>query len=245
MTKFRLSATGKLYHLIKLSIERIGIVPTAKKEKIKENYELEEPSPETLKKMGHKESESDSAKQARIKVRFKIVLKDNWVSLLGLALTEWDDPGNPEIKQEWKEIRIKLASTTDPQARIPQRYCGETKIELNSSYIQRGMDTSKGLVWFNHLSQLPSWAKEKECEHLKEARWIEKEIFDSITSNVIQMGKEIKLEDKHRNDGKQRSRDIFPKDTVVWFCTFEKGRKKNGNLQRKNLQTTQKVEPQG
>ena len=226
MTKFRLSASGKLYHLIKLSIDRIGMVPTAKKEKIKENYELEEPSPETLKLMGHKESESESAaKQARIKVRFKIVLKDNWVSLLGLALTEWDDPGNPEIKQEWKEIRIKLASTTDPQARIPQRYCGETKIELNSSYIQRGMDTSKGMVWFNHLSQLPSWAKEKECEHLKEARWIEKEIFDSITSNVIQMGKEIKLEDKHRNDGNKRSRDIFPKDTVVWFCTFEKDTK--------------------
>ena len=68
-------------------------------------------------------------------------------------------------------------------------------MELNSSYIQRGMDTSEGVVWFNHLSQLPSWAKEKECEQLKEARWIEKEIFDSITSNVIQMGKEIKLED--------------------------------------------------
>ena len=71
MTKFRLSASGKLYHLIKLSIDRIGIVPTAKKERIKENYELEETSQETLKLMGHKESESDAAKQARIKVKFK------------------------------------------------------------------------------------------------------------------------------------------------------------------------------
>ena len=51
MTKFRLSASGKLYHLIKLSIDRIGIVPTAKKERIKENYELEEITPETLKIM--------------------------------------------------------------------------------------------------------------------------------------------------------------------------------------------------
>ena len=86
MTKFRLTATGKLYHLIQLSIERIGIIPTAKKQKIKEYYDLEEPSPETMKLMGHKES--DSAKQARIRVRFKIVLKDNWVYLLGLAITE-------------------------------------------------------------------------------------------------------------------------------------------------------------
>ena len=225
MTKFRLTATGKLYHLIKLSIERIGIVPTAKKQKIKENYDLEEPSPETLKLMGHKESESDSAKQARIRVRFKIVLKDNWVYLLGLALTEWDDPGNQEITQEWREIRIQLASTTDPQARVPPRYCGETKLDLNSSYIQKGMETNKGLVWFNHLTQLPNWAKEKECVHLKEARWIEKEVFDSITSNVIRMEKEIKLEDRNRNDGKHGSRDIFPKDKVVWFCTFEKDTK--------------------
>ena len=128
MTKFRLSASGKLYHLIKLSMDRIGSVPTAKKERINDNYELEEITPETLKIMGHKESESDAAKQAKIKVKFKIILKDNCVSLLGMAITEWDDPGNQTLTQEWKEISIKLASTTDPKARIPQRYCGETTI---------------------------------------------------------------------------------------------------------------------
>merc|ERR1712208_255013 len=134
-------------------------------------------------------------------------------SLLGMAITEWDDPGNQTLTQEWKEIIIKLASTTDPKARIPQRYCGETTIELNSSYIQRGVTTSKGLLGFNHLSKLPTWAKEKEYEQLKEARWIEKEIFNSITNNVIQMGKENRLEEK-RNDGNKHSREIFPKETV-------------------------------
>ena len=53
MTKFRITATGKLYHLIQLSIERIGIIPTSKKQKIQEYYDLEKPSPETMKLMGH------------------------------------------------------------------------------------------------------------------------------------------------------------------------------------------------
>merc|ERR1712030_143447 len=57
-----------------------------------DNYELEEITPETLKIMGHMESESDAAKPAKIKVKFKIILKDNCVSLLGMAITEWDDP---------------------------------------------------------------------------------------------------------------------------------------------------------
>merc|ERR1712082_477784 len=161
--------------------------------------------------------ESDLAKQARIRGKLKIILKENCVYLLGLALTAWDDPGNQELTQEWREIRIQLASTTDPQARVPPRYCGETKLDLNSSYIQKGMETDKGLVWFNHLTKLPNWANEKESVHWKGARWVEKEVFDSITSNVIRMEKEIK-----RNDVKNGSRDIFPKDKEVWFCTFEK-----------------------
>ena len=34
------------------------------------------------------------------------------------------------------------------------------------------------------------------------------------------MGKEIRLEEK-RNDGNKRSREIFPKETVFYFCIFE------------------------
>ena len=223
MTKFRLTATGKLYHLIQLSIERIGIIPTAKKQKIKEHYDLEEPSPETMKLMGH--MESDLAKQARIRVKFKIILRENCVYLLGLALTAWDDPGNQELTQELREISIKLAITTDTQVKVPARYGRETQLELNSSYLQKGMETDKGLVWFNHLTQLPTWAKENESDHLKETRWVEKEVFDSITNNVIRMKKEIKLEDRNRNDGKNDSRAIFPKDKEIWFCTFDKNTK--------------------
>ena len=223
MTKFRITATGKLYHLIQLSIERIGIIPTSKKQKIQEYYDLEKPSPETMKLMGH--MESDLAKQARIRFRLKIILKENCVYLLGVALTAWNDPGNQELTQEWREIRIMLATTSDPQARVPPRYCGETKLDLNSSYLRKGMETDEGLVWFIHLTQLPNWANEKETVILKGARWVEKEVFDSITRNVISMEKEIKLEDRNRNDGKHGSRDIFPKDKEVWFCTFEKNTK--------------------
>ena len=225
MTKFRLTATGKLYHLIQLSIERISKIPTAKKLKIKEYYELEKPTPETMKLMGH--MESDLAKQTRIRFRFKIILKENSVQLLGVALTAWNDPGNQELTQEWREIRIMLANTTDPQAKVPARYCGETQLDLNSSYLRKGMETDEGLVWFNHLNQLPDWANEKESVLKKGARWVEKEGFDSITRNVIRMQKEIKLEDRNRqtNDSKHGSRDIFPKDKEVWFCTFEKDTK--------------------
>ena len=224
MTKFRLSASGKLYHLIKLSMDRIESVPTSKKERITDHYELEEITPETLLIMGHKKSESEAAKQAKIKIKFKIILKNNSVSLLGMAITEWDDPGNPTLTQTWKELSIRLATTTDPQARIPQRYCGETTIELNSSYIQRGATNSKEkLLWFNHLSKLPTWAK--ETEYLKEARWIEEEIFNSITNNVIQMSKEIRLEEK-RNDGNKREREIFPKEKECYYGIFEEHTKR-------------------
>ena len=142
-----------------------------------------------------------------------------------MALTAWNDPGNQELTQEWREIRIMLATTSDPQARVPPRYCGETKLDLNSSYLRKGMETDEGLVWFIHLTQLPNWANEKETVILKGARWVEKEVFDSITRNVISMEKEIKLEDRNRDDGKHGSRDIFPKDKEVWFCTFEKNTK--------------------
>ena len=143
MTKFRLSASGKLYHLIKLSMDRIESVPTSKKERIADHYELEEIQPETFQIMGHKKSESEAANKAKIKIKFKLILKNNNVTLLGMAITEWDDPGNPTLTQTWKELSIRLATTTDPQARIPQRYCGETTLELNSSYVQRGASNDK------------------------------------------------------------------------------------------------------
>ena len=92
MSKYRITATGKLYHLIQLSIERISIIPTAKKQKIQEYYELEKPSPETMKLMGNMASEL--AKQNKIRFRFKIILKESIVNLIGVALAAWNDPGN-------------------------------------------------------------------------------------------------------------------------------------------------------
>ena len=58
MTKYRLSASGKLYHLIKLMSDRTESVPTSKKETIADHYELEEIKPETMQTMGHKTGEN-------------------------------------------------------------------------------------------------------------------------------------------------------------------------------------------
>ena len=225
MSKYRITATGKLYHLIQLSIERLSIIPTAKKQKIQESYELEKPSPETIKLMGNQASEL--AKPNKISFRFKIILKESIAYLIGVALAAWDDPENQELTQDWREIRIMLARTTDPLAKVPPRFCGEMKLDLNSSYLSKGMETEQGTVWFSYLTQMPDWATEKNDVILRGARWVEKEGFKTITRNVIRMEKEIKIEDRNRrpSDGKQGSRNIFPEEKDVLFCMYNKNEK--------------------
>ena len=196
MSEYRIKATGKLYHLIQISIKRISIIPTAKKQKIQESYELEKPSPGTMKLMGNQASEL--AKPNIITFRFKIILKESMVYLIGVALAAWNDPENKELTQDWREIRIMIASTTDPLAKVPPRFCGQMRLDLNSSYLVKGMETKRGTVWFSYLTHMPDWSTEKEDVLLKGARWVEKEGFETITRNVIRMEKEIKLEDRNR-----------------------------------------------
>ena len=222
MSKFRISATGKLYHLIQLSQERISIIPTAKKQKIQDSYQLEKPSPETIKMMGTQASEL--AKPNKISFRLKIILKESVAYLIGVALAAWNDPENQELTQDWQEIRIMLVRTTDPLAKLPPRFCGEMNLDLNSSYLSKGMETEEGTVWFKYLTQMPDWATEKKDVLLRGARWVEKEGFETITRNIIRMEKEIKLEDRNKrpSDGKQGSRNIFPDEQDVLFCMFNK-----------------------
>ena len=210
MTKYRLVASGKLYHLIKLMSDRTECLPTSKKEPIADHYELEEVQPETMQTMGHKTGDNEAATKATIKMKFKMVIQNNNVNLLSMSISEWKDPGNKLLGPTWKEMNIRLATVTDSNAKIPKRYCGETTLELNTSYIQMGQPSHGRVIrWYKHVSKLPAWASEKE--YLNEARWIEEKVFGSITSNVIQKSKEVRLEEK-RNEGEKIERPIFPDD---------------------------------
>ena len=225
MTKYRITATGKLYHLIQLSIERISIIPTAKKQKIQEYYELEKPSQETVKLMGNQASEL--AKPNKITFRFKIILKENSAYLIGVALAAWNDPANQELTQDWRELRILLAHTTDPLAKVPPRFCGEMLLDLNSSYLNKGIQKDERTVWCSYLTHLPDWATEKEDILLKGSRWVEREGFETITRNIIRMEKEIKLEDRNRraSDGTQGSRNILTDEKEVLFGMYDENAK--------------------
>ena len=210
MTKYRLVASGKLYHLIKLMSDRTECLPTSKKEPIADHYELEEVQPETMQTMGHKTGDNEAATKATIKMKFKMVIQNNNVNLLSMSISEWKDPGNKLLGPTWKEMNIRLATVTDSNAKIPKRYCGETTLELNTSYIQMGQPSHGRVIrWYKHVSKLPAWAS--ETEYLNEARWIEEKVFGSITSNVIQKSKEVRLEEK-RNEGEKIERPIFPDD---------------------------------
>ena len=74
MSKYRINATGKLYHLIKLCQDRISVIPTAKKQQIHDSYELEKPSPEMIKMMGAQASEL--VKPNKLSFKLKISLKE-------------------------------------------------------------------------------------------------------------------------------------------------------------------------
>ena len=134
MTKYRLVVSGKLYHLIKLLSDRTECLATSKKEPIADHYELEEVQLETMRTLGHKTGDNEAAKKGTIQMKFKMVIQNNNVNLINMSITEWSDPGNQLLGPTWKEMNIRLATVTDSNAKIPKRYCGETTLELNTSY---------------------------------------------------------------------------------------------------------------
>ena len=127
MSKYRMSATGKLHHLIQLCQDRISVIPTAKKQQIHDSYELEKPSPEMIKMIGAQASEL--VKPNKLSFKLKIILKEGIGYLMGVALAAWDDPENQEMTQDWREIKIILVRTTDPLAKVPPRFSGEMNLE--------------------------------------------------------------------------------------------------------------------
>ena len=208
MTKYRLVVTGKLYHLIKLLSDRTECLATSKKEPIADTYELEEVQLETMRTLGHKSGDNEAAKKGTIQMKFKMVIQNNSVNLINMSITEWRDPGNQLLNPTWKEMKIQLATVKDSNTKIPERYCGETKLELNTSYIQMCPTKQEGVIrWYKHVSKLPAWAS--ETKYLNKARWIEEKVFGSITTNVVQKSKEVRLEEK-RNEGGKIERPIFP-----------------------------------
>ena len=178
MSKFRISATGKLHHLIQLCQDRISIIPTAKKQQINESYMLEKPSTETIKMIGAQESEWDQPNRLRFKM--KILLKDGIAYLMGVALAAWNDPENQEMTKEWRELKIILIHTTDPMAKVPPRFSGEMNLDLNTSYLSKSMEVKEETIWFKYITNMPTWAREKEENLMAGAKWIDKEGFETI-----------------------------------------------------------------
>ena len=212
MSKYRINATGKLYHLIKLCQDRISIIPTAKKQKIHDSYELEKPSPEMIKMMGAQASEL--VQPNKLSFKLKIILREGIGYLMGVALAAWDDPENQDMSQEWREIKIILVRTTDPMAKVPPRFSGEMDLDLNTSYVSKGVEWKEETIWFRYITNMPDWAREKEEVLLAGAKWGDQEGFETIKKSVIRTEKEIKLADRNKgqNDEKQRTWSIFSEE---------------------------------
>ena len=222
MSKYRISATGKLHHLIQLCQDRISVIPTAKKQQIHDSYELEKPSTEMIKMIGAQASEL--VQPNKLSFKLKIILKDGIGYLMGVALAAWDDPENQEMTQDWREIKIILVRTTDPMAKVPPRFSGEMNLDLNTSYLSKGMELKEETIWFRYITNMPAWAREKEEVLLAGAKWVDQEAFETIKKSVIRTEKEIKLADRNKgpSDEKQRPRSIFSEEQQVHFCLFNK-----------------------
>ena len=172
MNRYRLVVTGKLYHLIKLLSDRTDCLKDSKKEPLADTYELKEVELETMRIFGHKSGDNKEAKQGTIQLKFKMVLKNNIVNLTNMSISEWQDPGNDQVIPSWMEMKIQLATVKDSSTKLPQRFCGETRLELNSSYLQMCPPDEDGVIrWYKHITKLPPWAE--ESEHLHTERWIE------------------------------------------------------------------------
>ena len=210
MNRYRLVVTGKLYHLIKLLSDRTDCLKDSKKEPLADTYELKEVELETMRIFGHKSGDNEEAKKGTIQLKFKMVLKNNIVNLTNMSISEWQDPGNDQINPSWREMKIQLATVKDSSTKLPERFCGETRLELNTSYLQLCPPDKDGVIrWYKHITKLPAWAS--ESEYLNTARWIEEKVFGSITTNVVQKSKEVRLEEK-KEKGEITKRPIVPEE---------------------------------
>ena len=184
MNRYRLVVTGKLFHLIKLLSDRTDCLKDAKKEPIADTYELKEVELETMRIFGHKSGDNEEARKGTIQLKFKMVITNNIVHLANMEISQWQDPGNDQINPSWREMKIQLATVKDSSTKLPERFCGETRLELNTSYLQLSPPDKDNVIrWYKHITKLPTWALEEEF--LQTAKWIEEKVFRSITTNVV------------------------------------------------------------
>ena len=200
--------TGKLLHQIKLLSKRTECLKDSEKEPIAETYELTAVDLETMRIFSHKSGDNKEAKTGTIQLKFKLIITSNIVHLANMAISQWQDPGNDKINPSWRQMTIQLATVKDSSTKLPERFCGETRLELNTSYLQ--LCTADNVTrWYRHIAKLPKWALEEEF--LQKAKWIEEKVFSSITANVVQKSKEVRLEEK-KEKGVITKKQIIPEE---------------------------------
>ena len=158
MARYRLSATGKLHHLIQLCQDRISVISTATRQPIKDYYELEMATTEMMKMIGVPASEL--VQPNKLSFKMKLILREGIGYLMGIALACWDDPEKQDMVQEWREVKVILIKTTDPSAKVPPRFTGVMNLNLNTSYVSKGVILDdKKLTWFRYITNMPDWGK--------------------------------------------------------------------------------------
>ena len=106
MARYRLSATGKLHHLIQLCQDRLSVISTATRQPIKDYYELDMATTEMIKNIGVPAIEF--VQPNKLGFKMKLILREGIGYLMGIALACWDEQ---DMVQEWREpfwINLRL-----------------------------------------------------------------------------------------------------------------------------------------
>ena len=224
MARYRLSVTGKLHHLIQLCQDRLSVISTATRQPIKDYYDLDMATTEMIKNIGV--SAIEFVQPNKLEFKMKLILREGVGYLMGIALACWDDPEKQDMVQEWREVKVILIKTTDPSAKVPPRFTGVMHLNLNTSYVSKGVNLDdKKLTWFKYITNMPDWAKEREKVLSAGARWVDQEAFERIKDCAIRTEKEIRLADKKGPSAEKTSTwKIFNKEEEekVHFCLFDK-----------------------
>ena len=154
MTTYRLSATGKLHHLIQLCQDRISTIATASRQPLQSYYDLEPATTEMLKSMGV--STMEFGQQNILEFKTKIILRKGVGYLMGVSFASWEDPENQELMKEWREVKIILITTTNQSATVPPRFAGVMSLNLNTSYVSKGIKLKgEDVTWFRYIRNMP------------------------------------------------------------------------------------------
>ena len=221
MTTYRLSATGKLHHLIQLCQDRISTIATASRQPLQNYYDLKPATTEMMKSMGV--STMEFGQQNILEFKTKIILDKGVGYLMGISHASWEDPENQELMKEWREVKIILITTTNQSATVPPRFAGVMSLKLNTAYVSKGIKLNgEDFTWFRYIKNMPDWAKEKVTVINAGARWIDQEAFENIKDRAIRTEKEIRLADKKgQNEGDPRGIFYEKEEEKVLLCHYD------------------------